>query len=523
MSRMGRAAIWVSGGILLSRILGFARDVVITGLLGAGPSADEYVAAFFVPDLLFYLMAGGYLSITFIPILSRHLAAGDEPGGWRSFAAIAKPVVVVMVLFTAAAIAAAGWLVDLIYVQFPGSLPGAPTTSLNPDQITEVIRLTRIVMPAQVFFMLGSLLMAVQYAHQRFIVPSLAPIVYNLSIIVGGVIGSVGGEASAAGFIWGALAGAFIGNFVLQAIGARATGLRWVRGTSIREPVVREYALLSLPLMLGQSVAVLDEQFLRVFGNLAGDGAIAQLSYARRLNMLPVGVIAQAAGVATYPFLARLVAERRDADMYATMTRALRYAIYVSGFAVAAVVGASQTVVRVAFQRGAFDIGDTIATASVLAVLGLTIPMWAAHQIYARGFYAKTQMWTPVAIGTVWAVISIPLYLEFIERQGLLGIPLASLTAMAGYTLNLAIVWYGRTDEAESSVVLWAAGRAAAGASLAGVVIWFAVGALGGELASMSLGRGIAALVGGAIPGALVYVVVTRLFGSTEFSELRRS
>ncbi len=159
-------------------------------------------------------------------------------------------------------------------------LIGSPEVNLGAAELASVADLTRIVLPAQVFFMLGSLLMAVQYAKGKFVVPSLAPIVYNVAIIVGGVLwaGLVGAEAT--GFAWGALAGAAIGNFGLQAWGARQAGLVWVRRASWRHPDVGEYVMLSIPLMLGQSIAVLDEQFVKVFGNLLGEGSISQLNFA---------------------------------------------------------------------------------------------------------------------------------------------------------------------------------------------------------------------------------------------------
>ena len=183
---MGRAALVVSVGILLSRLLGYVRDAVMAGVLGAGTDADIYVAAFLVPDILFYLMAGGYLSITFIPILSRHIANHDEAGQWESFASIAKPITMGMIAITAVAMLFANQLVDFVYVSLPAWLDSDATVAFGPADLAEVTHLTRIVLPAQVFFMLGSLLAAVQYARQRFILPSLAPLVYNVSIIAGG-------------------------------------------------------------------------------------------------------------------------------------------------------------------------------------------------------------------------------------------------------------------------------------------------------------------------------------------------
>ncbi|MGH8873721.1 MAG: lipid II flippase MurJ, partial [Acidimicrobiia bacterium] len=321
-TRMGRAALVVSAGVLVSRLLGLVRDVVLAGLVGNTSAGDVYEAAFLLPDYLFYLMAGGYLSITFIPILSGYLAVGDRRGGWEALTAVARPVGTVMVVLTVAAMVAARPLVEAAFRGLP-DLAGAGGARLSASQLDEVASLTRIVLPAQVFFVLGSLFMAVQYAHHRFLIPTLAPVVYNLGIIAGGLLG-VGGRP-AAGFVWGALAGAFVGNFALQVVGARRCGWRWERGVPLGHPALGQYLAMAVPLMAGQSVVVLDEQLTRVFGQLGEEGAIFALGRARRLNMLPVGMIAQAAGVAAYPFLARLAAEGRPAELSETVARAVRY------------------------------------------------------------------------------------------------------------------------------------------------------------------------------------------------------
>ena len=259
-SRMGIAAIIVSGGVLLSRILGQVRDVIFAAMLGADATTDQYVAAFALPDFLNYLLAGGFLAITFIPIFSKHLANDDEEGGWEALTAILRPIAIVIV-----ALVAIGWIVAPVVLE-----------ALFPDftaaELEVTIRYTRIVLPAQIFFVLGGLFTAVQYSKDVFTIPSLAPIVYNLGIIAGGVsFALVTGEPDPEGFIWGALGGAFVGNFALQWWGARRVGLRLVGGANFRHPALREYLLIALPLMIGQSIVVLDETFMRVFGNLVGE------------------------------------------------------------------------------------------------------------------------------------------------------------------------------------------------------------------------------------------------------------
>lgn len=432
---LGAAAIVVSGSILLSRVLGLLRETILAALLGVSAAGDLYRDAFVIPDLLNYLLAGGFLSITLIPLLARRIEIGDEEGARSDLAIVFRWAALAISLLTVAMMAVAEPTARLLFPR------------LDEQAVGTVARLTRIALPAQVFFVLGALLMAYQYAHRRFLVPALAPVIYNVAIISGGLIGALDGNASPDGFVWGALVGAGIGSFSLQWLGARAIGLRLL-GTRSSEgatsSVMRQYLLLSLPLMIGQSVTVLDEQFPRLFGQLAGEGGTAALSFARMLNMLPVGIIAQAAGVASFPFLARLVAGGRDREADQTTVKALRATFAASVGAAALVFAAAGPLVRLVFQWGAFDAGDSATVMHLLPLFALSIPAWGIHQVVARWFYAHRRMWLPVLIGTAATVLAIPVTLLLFERRGLEGIVIASTVVMWAYTISLVISWRNR-------------------------------------------------------------------------------
>ncbi len=445
---MGAAALIVSAGVLISRILGQLREVIFASLLGATASTDEYVAAFAIPDFLNYLLAGGFLSITFIPIFSRYLASDDEEGGWQALSAIIRPVALAIV-----GLVAVGWVVtpQVIDVLFP---------SFSPEQVENTVRFTRIILPAQVFFVLGALFSAVQYTKGVFTIPTLAPIIYNVGIIAGGVGWAIVNEPSPEGFVWGAVGGAFVGNFALQWWGAHRLGMRLELRIPWRHPVLREYALIALPLMIGQSIVVLDETFMRVFGQFVSEGAATELNYARRTMLVPVGVIAQAAGVAAYPFLARLFAEGRLDEMKDTVDRALRYVLVFSMVATGLVAAMTVPIVRSLFERGNFTAENTTGTAEALFFYALAIPIWGGLQILNRAFYARREMWTPVVVGTAATIAAVPLYVILQNTYGLRGVALASTLALAVYAGILATVWYSDVDMSRLRQVLYEAGRA---------------------------------------------------------------
>ncbi len=488
---IGAAALIVGGGVLLSRILGIIRDIVFASMLGADGVTDEYVAAFRIPDFANYLLAGGFLTITFIPIFAKYLADDDEPGAWIGFTAILRWLAIGISGLIAIAWILTPTLVQALYPDF------------EPSQIESTIHLTRIVLPAQFAFVVGSMFTAVQYAKGSFGIPTLAPIIYNLGIIVGGVgYALVTGTADPAGFIWGALAGALVGNLALQIWGASRVGMRIEWSGSWRHPAVRTYLTIALPLMLGQSVVALDETFMSVFGAMVGDGVATELQFARRTMLVPVGVIAQAAAVAAYPTLARLFAEGRHEAMRRTVNRALRYVLVLSIGAAGVAMGMANPIMRLLFERGAFEQASTDASASALFMYALSIPVWGALQIVTRAFYARRQMWTPVIVGTVATVAAVPTYFVFQEAFGIEGVALASVLALGLYTFILLAVWYRPTEAREGLVgVVRSAGRSiplAVPASFCAFgVSWFIVGGLQGP-------RWIAALFA-VIFGGLVY------------------
>lgn len=491
--RMRTAAAVIAASVLLSRLLGLGREALIASFFGRGVEADIYYQAFLIPDFLNYLLAGAYLTITLVPILSRHLESGDDEGAGAAFTSIFRFVAVAIVALTAVMWLFAGPLVDLV---FP----------LAEDP-TRLAALTRLVLPAQVFLVLGALLMAVQYTHKRFVIPAAAPLVYNLGIIAGGLVGWALGDPTPEAFLVGAVAGAAVGNFGMQWLGARRTGT-WFTKASRGRSAVGEYLLLAIPLMIGQSVAVLDEQFARIFGQL-DTGATSALFYARRLNMVPVGVIAQAAGVAAFPFLASLYARGADAELVETTSRAARKTIFVAAAATAGLVVLARPLVRLVYQYGVFSASDADLVATLLVIYAFSIPAWGLHQLLARHFYAKRKMWTPVIVGTIFTVVAIPVWLGLYEVMGVEGFALASTVIMVSYALGLLVAW-GRDSG-------WAAVRRLAPAFLRSMLSAAVAAGLGLLVADAMLGSGSLTILRGLTVGLVAGSTTLAAFLATSW------
>jgi putative peptidoglycan lipid II flippase len=502
---MGAAAAVVSASVLLSRILGLGREALLASLIGVNTDGDLYRQAFAIPDFLNYLLAGGYLTITLIPILSRHLERGQVEKASQAFTAVFRFMAWAILGLTLVMWLAAGPLVALVF----------PEAS-DHDRL---VSLTRLVLPAQVFFVMGALLMAVQYTHRRFLYPALAPIVYNIGIIAGGLIGAAMGEASPEAFLWGAVVGSALGNFGLQWLGARSTET-WLTPVPARDRSVREYLILALPLMLGQSIAVLDEQFVRWFGQIE-EGVTSALSFARQLNMVPVGVIAQAAGVAAFPFLARLAAAGDEEGLTNTTVRAARNTVFVSAGATATLVVLAQPLVRLLYQYGEFSPADAELVAGLLVIYAFSIPAWGLHQILSRHFYAKRRMWTVVLIGTAGTLVAIPVWLSLYSAMGVEGFALASTLVLTAYALALLVAWGLDAGWAPVRLLVPSLLRGLAAAAVAVLIAYPLVTALFGNGDISPLGGLWVALVGG-LTTLAAFLGVSYLLKAPELAELRR-
>src|ERR1700686_2904745 len=285
------ATLLLMTAITLSRVIGYLREAYIAFAFGAGQQTDAYVAAFTLPDWLNYIVAGGTASITFISIYTRFIAEKREKDAQKTFS-------IIITVMTTALIA--GTIVAEIFTpQFAGWM----FHRFTPQQIQLCVHLTRILLPAQIFFYVGGVVSAVLLSHRLFLLPAFGPLIYNVFIILGGVIG--GRHFGIESLAYGALIGSFAGPFLASVIGAARIGTGYRPSFDVGNPAFREWVKLSIPLMLGVSLVTADDWILRHFAS-SGVGDITRLTFAKRLFAVPIAVLGQATGQASLPFFARL-------------------------------------------------------------------------------------------------------------------------------------------------------------------------------------------------------------------------
>jgi len=207
LKKVGLASFIMMASVFASRIIGVFREMTIAGIGGIQSSVDAYQIAFIIPEILNHVVASGFLSITFIPIFAHYLSCGRQKEGYRVFSIVMNGFGLVLLIFI---LITWIWAPGFVHLFVPGIQ--------DPDTFALAVKMTRIIIPAQFFFFTGGLLMAIQFANEKFLIPALAPLIYNLAIILGGII--LGPFIGMEGFAWGVQFGAFMGNFALQLVGA---------------------------------------------------------------------------------------------------------------------------------------------------------------------------------------------------------------------------------------------------------------------------------------------------------------
>ena len=398
--------------MLLSRVFGFLREWTVAHQLGSSAVTDTYYAAFTLPDLLSYLVAGGTLGMFFIPVFAKYTAEKNEEEGWHVYSTIITCMGLILV-----ALIVVGEIFAPHIVRF--LVPG-----FDAAQQARVVFLTRLMLPSQVFLFFASMASSVQNLKSRFLVPALGSGVYNLGIILGGWLLSP--RIGVAGFAVGVLVGAFCGFFVLQLFGARSVGARFTPNLDLNHPGFRLFVKLSIPIMLALSFDITDEWIIRSFGSYLTPASITWLTYARTIMRLPQVLIGSAAGIVSFPLLAQLHSQGESDSLNRTLNSTLKGLILFLVPLSALAIVLSKPVIYFAFSHTRLSGADFQATGAALGLFSIGIFARAAQNVIGRTFYAVRDTITPAVVGTSVTFLSLPLYWYCARQWDFLGLAIAS-------------------------------------------------------------------------------------------------
>jgi putative peptidoglycan lipid II flippase len=447
------ATVLLMGTVMLSRVIGYAREAYIAFAFGAGSQTDAYVAAFTLPDFLNYIVAGGAASITFISIYTRFLAQKRDADAQKTFSIIITVMTAVMIVGTIGT--------EIFAPQFVRWF----VKGFSEPQIELCVFLTRILLPAQIFFYVGGVVSAVLLSHRLFLFPAFGPLIYNVFIIFGGVIG--GHKLGIASLAYGAVLGSVAGPFLASVIGAARIGTGYRPSFDVMNPAFREWVKLSVPLMLGVSLVTADDWILRHYA-AGGVGDIARLNYAKRLFAVPIAVLGQATGQASLPFFARLFNEKKLKEFAGTVNDSVYRVSAASFLATGWMMAAALPLIDLVYRRGKFLFADTQVTAIYFFWFSLSLALWSAQGLYARAFYAAGDTFTPMAAVSIVTLASLPVYSILFRTFGVVGLAWASDIGIGANLLVLAWLLHRRNLVSLGELRWGEVGKAALTAVVAG-------------------------------------------------------
>ena len=407
------SALVVAAGFAVSKFTGVLDDFIVARVFGAGRELDAYYAAFSLPDLLFTLIAGGALAAAFIPVFTGYLALGNRDGAWRLASSIIN--LAFIVTLTAATLAAliAPWLVrTLIAPCFP-----PVQQCFTPVQQSLTANLMRLILISTAIFSVSGIMMSALQANKHFLLPALAPVMYNLGIVGGAMFLTRPFTLSALGLelyfqpikalgVYGLAVGVVIGavmHLLVQVPGLIRFGARWSPGFLFSDPGLRRVLVLLGPRILGLGVVQLTTLVTYSLASRLEPGAVTGLALAWRLMQMPETIIATAIGMAVFPTLSELAAQNKLAELRSMMRKALGAILLLNVPATILLIVLGRSLTGLAF--GAQNAG-TVAYALQFYALGLV--GHSMLEVAARTFYAQKDTLTPliVAVGAMLVAVT---------------------------------------------------------------------------------------------------------------------
>ncbi|OGV89529.1 murein biosynthesis integral membrane protein MurJ [Microgenomates group bacterium RBG_19FT_COMBO_39_10] len=434
------AATVIMVAVAISRLLGLLRDRLLAGTFFGGQERqlDVYFAAFRLPDMIFQLLVLGALSAAFIPVFSRYLEK-DEKEAYRLSSSVINFLMVVFILLA------------LIVFVFARPLASLIAPAFSPAEINLMVDLTRIMLLAQIFFCVSNFLTGVIQSKQRFLVPALSPIVYNLGIIFG-IVG-LGHWFGIFGPTIGVVLGAFL-HLIIQLPLALRLGLRYSFVFDWRHPGVREVVRLMLPRTFALAVNQIELTVAVFLATSLAAGSLSIFYFAQHLMNLPIGLFGTTIGQAALPTLSRESGEENFSKFKETFLASFNQILYLVLPASAILLVLRIPAVRIVFGAASFPWKATLLTGRVLAIFSISIFAQAVVQLLVRGFYALHDTKTPFWISVISVFANVVLSFLFIFRFdfGILGLAWATTIASFLQTglllilLNQAIGGFGKKE-----------------------------------------------------------------------------
>jgi len=498
-----RAVGAIGAATLVSRILGFARDMVVARAFGAGPVTDAFFVAFRIPNLLRRLLAEGALSTAIIPVFTESFHRGGRPEFVRIVRAVSGVAVLVLCVVSGLGMLLAPWIVRIM----------APGWTADPPLVALAGSLTRIMFPYLLLVGLAALAMGALNAQHRFFTAALGPAVVNLAMILA-VLGLAERMSPP---IFSLAVGVLVGGagqFLVQLPELMRLGVPLRPSSEWRHPAVRTIAARLWPAVFALAAVQVTVLVNTLLASLLPQGTVSYLYYADRVMEFPLGVFGIALATAVLPGMAAQSARGEHRGLTETLGFALRLSAFIAVPAAVGLLALGHPIVRLLFQRGEFSAGDALATTQALAGYAVGLPAFSATRIAAQTFYALGDTRTPLWAGLASVAANVALAGALMWPLQHAGLALAS--SLSAYVNLFLLYWLlrqrlGRLGGRETLVSL-------ARTCLASAALWIWCWIVRGRLGAGWEG---ALYTGGAlVAGALVYVAAAAVVHAPELRAL---
>jgi putative peptidoglycan lipid II flippase len=451
---VARAGGIMMASLLLSRLLGLLRDTVMVAKFGIAFDTDAYRLAVTIPDTIFFLIAGGGLSSAFIPVFSEFLHKDKERDAWRVFSVVTTLSAIIVTALIGVAWVFAPQIAAFMADGKTHTLADGSKVPLNAHDIDQIILMSRIMLPAQFSFMVGSVLLATLYARRRFVAPGVAPNIYNVGIIAGAFVGPTLG-IGIAGMSWGALIGAAIGNLLLPILVMLRLGGHFTPSIDLKTPGVDKFFKLLLPVILGFSLPSVAALITQKFASYYGETVNTVMTLSNNLMQAPLGIFGQALALAAFPVLAQFYATNRM-DMYRDqISKTLRTVLYLAIPSSLFLFALAPEIVQVIYGYGRANVSNGVEKIwmgpsmpvelahVVVALRWYTVGIfaWCIQPVLMRGFFSIHQTLRPVLIGTAMTGLFILMCWGLLSSSmGYISLPISSNVAAL---LLAVLLWRG--------------------------------------------------------------------------------
>jgi putative peptidoglycan lipid II flippase len=494
----------IGGLTMVSRVLGFARDMIGSRVLGASNANDAFNLAFLLPNIFRRLFAEGAFSSGFVPLFSRRLAAG----GHEEAQAFSNDILSVFM--------PALLVVTIVFeILMPGVIAlVAGEYQKTPGKYELAVELTRWTFPYLMFISLVALLSGVLNSLMRFAVAAFAPALLNIALIVALLVAPTDKVEVVRYMAIAVLVGGIF-QFALCWAAVRQAGVKLHFGKPRMTPAVKELVVLILPATLAAGVYQISQLFYAYFSAGLGEGALTKLSYADRLNQLPLSIIGTALGVAILPAISQAIARGNEAEASDVQARAFDLSMLLTLPATLALVVASGPIIGALYQGGEYSVEDAAMTGNILAILVTGLPAYVLVKVLTPAFYARKDVKTPVWIAM--SVLAAGIVANFLLIPVLKIYSLATVTSASAW-INFALLFGILYARDQFRMPRWLVGRVARqlAAALAMAGALYGVKAVAGDLffgGVLERVIGLGALVG---IGGLVYFAVAWLIGGMD-------